>query len=82
MAEHSEYILEPLREAADFTLYRGRERGNQMPILAVAVAAEQPLASESSAARTRILASGRTRCGMGSSAARADSSPRASGPHS
>jgi PAS domain S-box-containing protein len=42
MAEQSEYILEPLREAADFTLYRGRERGNQMPILALAVAAEQP----------------------------------------
>jgi hypothetical protein len=29
------------REDADFTLYRGRERDNQMPILAVAVAAEQ-----------------------------------------
>ena len=41
MAEDSEYELEPLREGADFTLYRGRERGNQMPILAVA-AAEQP----------------------------------------
>ena len=34
MAELSEYILEPLREAADFTLYCGRERGKQMPILA------------------------------------------------
>jgi len=34
MAEDSEYVLEPLREAADFALYRGRERGNQMPILA------------------------------------------------
>ena len=42
MAEDSEYVLEPLREGVDFTLYRGRERGNQMPILAVAVAAEQP----------------------------------------
>jgi PAS domain S-box-containing protein len=42
MAELSEYVLEPLREGADFTLYRGRERGNQMPILALAVAAEQP----------------------------------------
>ena len=28
MAEHSEYLLEPLREEAAFTLYRGRERGN------------------------------------------------------
>ncbi|MGA3346489.1 MAG: AAA family ATPase, partial [Terracidiphilus sp.] len=42
MAEHSEYLLEPLREGAAFTLYRGRERGNPMPILAVVVAAEQP----------------------------------------
>ncbi len=40
MAEYSEYMLEPLRERADFTLYRGRERGNQMPILAVALAAD------------------------------------------
>jgi len=40
MAGDSEYALEPLREGADFTLYRGRERGNEMPILAVA--AEQP----------------------------------------
>ena len=42
MAEDSEYVLEPLRSGADFTLYRGRERGNSMPILAVAVAAERP----------------------------------------
>ena len=42
MTEDSEYILDPLREGADFTLYRGTERGNRMPILAVAVAAEQP----------------------------------------
>jgi PAS domain S-box-containing protein len=43
MAEDSEYVLEPLRRGADFTLYRGRDRGNQMPILALAVAAERPL---------------------------------------
>src|SRR5580658_3758763 len=42
MAQDSEYVLEPLREGADFTLYRGRERGNQIPILALAVAAERP----------------------------------------
>ena len=42
MEEHPEYMLEPLRERADFTLYRGRECGNQMPILAVEVAADQP----------------------------------------
>jgi predicted ATPase/transcriptional regulator with GAF, ATPase, and Fis domain len=34
--------MELLREGADFTLYRGRERGNQTPVLAVAPAAEQP----------------------------------------
>ncbi len=44
MFEHSEYILEPVREGADFTLYQGKERGNRMSILAVAVAAEQPSA--------------------------------------
>jgi serine/threonine protein kinase len=38
----SQYVLEPLRGGADFTLYRGRERRNQMPILAVVVTAEQP----------------------------------------
>ena len=38
----SEYVLEPIREAADFTLYRGIERGSQMAVLALAVAAEQP----------------------------------------
>ena len=42
MPENSEYVLEPLREGADFTHYRGRVRRNQMPILALAVAAEQP----------------------------------------
>jgi PAS domain S-box-containing protein len=44
MAEDSQYILAPLREGVDFTLYRGTERGNQMQILAVAVAAEKPSA--------------------------------------
>lgn len=34
MAENSEYILEPLRDGSDFTLYRGEDRGNQTPILA------------------------------------------------
>jgi predicted ATPase/signal transduction histidine kinase len=42
MAEDSEYALELLREGAEFTLYRGRERGSQMPILARAVVAERP----------------------------------------
>src|SRR5580658_9324925 len=43
MGERSEYILEPLQEKAGFTLYRGRERASQMPILAVAISAEQSL---------------------------------------
>jgi PAS domain S-box-containing protein len=43
MGERSEYVLEPLQEHADFTLYRGRERASQIPILAVTIAAEQSL---------------------------------------
>src|SRR5437660_4673446 len=42
MTEPSEYVLEPLREGADFTLYRGRQRGNPSPVLVVALTAEQP----------------------------------------
>ena len=42
MGESSEYILEPFREEADDTFYRGTERSSQQPILAVAVAAELP----------------------------------------
>jgi PAS domain S-box-containing protein len=42
MAEESEYTLEPLRKEADFTLYRGRELGDPMPILALAIAVEAP----------------------------------------
>jgi PAS domain S-box-containing protein len=38
----SGYVLEPLREGADFTLYRGRQHGNASPVLVVAVTAEQP----------------------------------------
>src|SRR5258708_14366714 len=38
----SGYVLETLRTGADFTLYRGRQRGNPSPVLAVALAAEQP----------------------------------------
>jgi hypothetical protein len=38
----AEYLLEPLRAGADFTLYRGKERVKHTPILAVAVASEQP----------------------------------------
>ena len=41
MAEESKYLLEPLREGADFTLYRGREPRDQMPILAIAIAGDQ-----------------------------------------
>src|ERR1700722_5296545 len=42
MAEGLEYELEPLREEAGFTFYRGRQRSDQLPIFAVAAAAEQP----------------------------------------
>jgi PAS domain S-box-containing protein len=36
------YMLEPLREGTDFTLYRGRQHGNPSPLLALALASEQP----------------------------------------
>src|SRR5246127_2415097 len=35
-------VLVPLRESADFTLYRGRQHGNPSPVLAIALSAEQP----------------------------------------
>jgi PAS domain S-box-containing protein len=35
------YALKPLREGADFTLYRGRQHGNELPVLALALAAER-----------------------------------------
>jgi PAS domain S-box-containing protein len=37
----SGYLLVPLRETVDFTLYRGRQSGSSSSILAVALAAEQ-----------------------------------------
>src|ERR1700680_5347578 len=42
ITESSEYVLEPIREGADFTLYRGRQHGNPSPVLVVALTAEQP----------------------------------------
>lgn len=42
MAETSEYSLELIREDTDFGLYRGTESRSQMPVLALAVAAERP----------------------------------------
>src|SRR5580658_8522577 len=36
------YILVPLQESADFTLYRGRQHDDPSPILAIALSAEQP----------------------------------------
>src|SRR5580704_1480149 len=42
MSESPEYELESLREEADLTFYRGKERSDRLPILAVAAAAEQP----------------------------------------
>src|SRR6266481_5923688 len=38
----SGYVLEPLREGADFTLYRGRQRGNRSTVLAITPSAEHP----------------------------------------
>src|ERR1700687_4877 len=44
MTERSEFALETLREGREVTLYRGRQHGNPFPVLAVALAAEQPSA--------------------------------------
>src|SRR4051812_33307798 len=43
MADGAEYILEPIREGAEFTLFRARQRGNASPVLVLAPTAEQPL---------------------------------------
>ena len=43
MAAASEYVLEPIRDGAEFALYRARQRGNEIPFLVVAPTAEQPL---------------------------------------
>src|SRR3984885_7372250 len=44
MTAPSEFVLEQIREGADFTVYRGRQRGSPTPVLAVAPAAERPSA--------------------------------------
>ena len=38
----SGYVLETLRTGANFALYRGRQRDNPTPVLAVALASDQP----------------------------------------
>jgi len=43
MAAASEYVLESIRDGAEFALYRARQRGNEIPLLVVAPRAEQPL---------------------------------------
>src|SRR3984885_3841536 len=43
MATASEYVFEPIRDSAEFTLYRARQHGNPSPLLGVAPTAEQPL---------------------------------------
>jgi serine/threonine protein kinase len=43
MATASEYVFEPIRDNAEFTLYRARQHGNPSPLLVVAPTAEQPL---------------------------------------
>ena len=38
----SGYVLVPLRESADFTLYRGRKHDDPSPVLAIALSTERP----------------------------------------
>src|SRR5580658_6836057 len=42
MATASEYVLEPIHDGTEFTLYRTRRRGNPMPLLAVAPTIDPP----------------------------------------
>jgi hypothetical protein len=42
MTELSGYVLEPLREDADFALYRGRQHSSPSTVLAIAVSAKHP----------------------------------------
>ena len=42
MLEPAGYVREPLRKAQDFTFFRGPQPGNPLPVLASALAAEQP----------------------------------------
>src|SRR5260370_41087292 len=42
ITEPSEYVLVPVREGPDLTLYRGRQRGNAAPVLVIALTAEHP----------------------------------------
>ena len=42
--ESSEYELELLHKGADFTFYRGRQRGKHTPLVTLATVAEQPSA--------------------------------------
>jgi len=42
MATVSDYVLQPIRPGAEFTLYRARQSGNPLPLLAVAPAREPP----------------------------------------
>jgi serine/threonine protein kinase len=46
MATSSEYVLEPIRDRAEFTLYRARQHGSPSPFLVVAPTAE-PLPPQS-----------------------------------
>src|SRR5580700_3174470 len=43
MATASEYVFEPIRDSAEFTLYRARQHGNPSPVLVIAPTAERPL---------------------------------------
>jgi hypothetical protein len=42
MIVRSGFVLEALREGPEFTLYRGWQQDNPLPVLAVALAAERP----------------------------------------
>jgi hypothetical protein len=81
MTEPSGYVLEPLREGPDFTLYCGWQHGNQSPVLVVALTTKQPSphrASSGSSTNTRSQPNSMRRWPLASGA---HSSRRADGSH-
>ena len=72
MTTPSEYVFESIREGPQFTLYRGRQRGNPSRVLVIAQTSEQPsplslrrLEHEYSGSQTRSRVGGQTNaCGV------------------
>jgi hypothetical protein len=60
MTELSGYVLETLREGGEFTLYRGWQHGNPLPVLVLTPVAEQPTPASLRTSRHLYLQSSRS----------------------